>query len=76
MTSNYMVILSDGSKLNLGLGIKFEAKGIKVPGFSQKNGRFWEFSEPAVQLLVEYKVCSFESTWILWIKFSKSSNFR
>lgn len=51
-----MVLLSDKSKLNLGLGVKFEAKGLKVVGFSRKNGRFWEFSETAIQLLSDYKV--------------------
>jgi len=40
----------------LGMGIKFEAKGLKVPGYSRKNGRFWEFSEKAVKLLHEYKM--------------------
>ncbi|KAG2365948.1 hypothetical protein BDR07DRAFT_1397784 [Suillus spraguei] len=34
---------------NLGLSIKFEAKGLKA-------GRYWEFSEKAVDLIREYKV--------------------
>jgi hypothetical protein len=51
-----MIVLSDGAKINLGLGIKFEAKGTKAPGYSRKDGRFWEFSEKAVHILHEYKV--------------------
>jgi hypothetical protein len=58
ITSNFLVLLSDGSKVNLGLGIKFEGRGMKVPGYSRKNGRFWEFSRAAVQFLQAYKVCS------------------
>jgi hypothetical protein len=57
VTSNLMIILSDGSRINLGLGFKFEAKGMKVPGYSRKNGRIWEFSRTAIQSLHEYKVC-------------------
>ncbi|KAG2351087.1 hypothetical protein BDR07DRAFT_1446856 [Suillus spraguei] len=41
---------------NLGLSIKFEAKGLKVIDYSRKAGRYWEFSEKAVDLIREYKV--------------------
>jgi hypothetical protein len=51
-----MIVLSDNTKVNLGLGIKFEAKGTKAPGYSRKDGRFWEFSERAIGILNEYKV--------------------
>ena len=45
ITSNFMVITSDGQKHNLGLGLKFEAKALKVIDYSRKDGRHWEFSE-------------------------------
>ncbi|KAG2353684.1 hypothetical protein BDR07DRAFT_1431610, partial [Suillus spraguei] len=49
ITSSFMVLTSDHQKNNLGLSIKFEAKGLKA-------GRYWEFSEKAVDLICEYKV--------------------
>ena len=56
VTSSFMVF--DGkSKINLGLSLKFEAKSLKVIGYSRKNDRFWEFSEKAIALIKEYKVC-------------------
>ena len=56
ITSSFMVVCSDGNKSNLGLSIKFEAKGLKVIEYSRKNDRYWEFSEKAVELIREYKV--------------------
>ncbi|KAH8112662.1 exonuclease II [Phellopilus nigrolimitatus] len=55
ITASFMVLTADGQKNNLGLSLKFEAKSLKVIGYSRKNGRFWEFSEKAVQLIREYK---------------------
>ncbi|KAG2352576.1 hypothetical protein BDR07DRAFT_1313202 [Suillus spraguei] len=55
ITSSFMVP-SDHQKNNLGLSIKFEAKGLKVIDYSWKAGRYWEFSEKAVDLIPEYKV--------------------
>lgn len=59
ITSSFMVITSDGQKSNLGLSLKFEAKGMKVLDYSQKSasGRGWEYSEKAIQLIRNYKVC-------------------
>lgn len=55
VTSSFMVT-SGGQKVNLGLSIKFESKGLKVVGYSRKvNGRIWEFSQRAVELMDEYK---------------------
>lgn len=53
-----MVITSDGQKTNLGLSLKFEAKGMKVLDYSQKsaNGRGWEYSDKAIHLIHDYKV--------------------
>ena len=56
ITSSFMVVTSDGNKTNLGLSLKFEAKGMKVVDYSRKSGRNWEFSEKAVALIREYKV--------------------
>jgi hypothetical protein len=57
ITSNFMVLTTDSSKSNLGLSLKFEAKSLKVVDYSQKEGRFWEFSEKTIDLVREYKVC-------------------
>lgn len=51
-----MVITSDGVKNNLGLSLKFEAKALKVIDYSRKEGRNWDYSQKAVDLIKEYKV--------------------
>jgi hypothetical protein len=56
ITSSFLVITSNHQKANLGLSLKFEAKGLKVVGYSRKNDRFWEFSDKAIQLIKAYKV--------------------
>jgi 5'-3' exoribonuclease 1 len=58
ITSSFMVITSNGQKNNLGLSLKFDAKALKVIDYSRKDGRFWEFSEKAVELIRDYKVLS------------------
>ena len=58
VTSSFMVLTSDSSKHNLGLSLKFEAKSLKVIDYSRKNNRHWEFSEKAIDLIKEYKVCA------------------
>jgi 5''-3'' exonuclease len=55
ITSSFMVITSDNQKTNLGLSLKFEAKGLKVINYSRKDGRHWEFSDKAVELIRDYK---------------------
>ncbi|KAF8975312.1 exonuclease II [Cyathus striatus] len=55
ITSSFMVLTSDKQKANLGLSLKFEAKSLKVIDYSRKDGRYWEFSEKAIELLREYK---------------------
>ncbi|KAH7884247.1 exonuclease II [Phlebopus sp. FC_14] len=55
ITSSFMVLTSDNSKINLGLSLKFEAKGLKVIDYSRKNGRYWDFSEKTIDLIREYK---------------------
>ena len=56
ITSSLLVQLSDGSKTNIGLSLKFESKSMKVLGFTRRNDRGWEFSEKAAQVLERYKV--------------------
>ncbi|KIM73715.1 hypothetical protein PILCRDRAFT_80815 [Piloderma croceum F 1598] len=56
ITSSFMVITSNGQKTNIGLSLKFEAKALKVIDYSRKDGRFWEFSEKAIELIRDYKV--------------------
>lgn len=55
ITSSFGVLTSDNQQNNLGLSIKFDAKAMKVIDYSRKNGRYWEFSDKAVELLKEYK---------------------
>lgn len=52
-----MVITSDNLKVNVGLSLKFEAKSLKVIEYSRKDGTYWEYSEKAIELIREYKVC-------------------
>jgi 5'-3' exoribonuclease 1 len=47
---------SSGLSLNLGLNLKFEAKKMKVLGYSRKNEKGWEYSQKAVELLASYMV--------------------
>ncbi|CAO1627148.1 unnamed protein product [Sympodiomycopsis kandeliae] len=55
MTSSMMVDMPEGSRLNVGLNLKFEAKSQKVLGYSRKGTNGWEFSDKAIQLINEYK---------------------
>ena len=56
VTSSFMVLAADDQKINLGLSIKFEGKGMKVHNYSNKNGNVWEFSDLAIDLIRDYKV--------------------
>ncbi|GAA6034942.1 hypothetical protein JCM8097_009377 [Rhodosporidiobolus ruineniae] len=42
-------------RANVGLNLKFEAKQMKVLGYSRKTGNGWEYSSKAVDLIKEYK---------------------
>ena len=53
ITSSFSVMVDD-ERQNLGLNLKFEAKKLKVLGYSRKRGNGWEFSEKAIALLREY----------------------
>lgn len=55
ITSAFQVIV-DENKVNVGLNLKFEAKGLKVLGYSRKAASGWEFSQKAIQLLQQYMI--------------------
>lgn len=54
LTSSIMITTNDKGKLNIGLNLKFEAKSLKVLGYSRKGDGGWEFSEKAIALIKEY----------------------
>lgn len=45
---------SSGLQLNLGLNLKFEAKKMKVLGYSRRSERGWEYSPKAQELIASY----------------------
>ncbi len=51
-----MVVAKNEQKVNLGLSLKFEAKALKVADYTRKDGRHWEYSDKALELIREYKV--------------------
>jgi 5'-3' exoribonuclease 1 len=55
ITSSFSVRVGD-SRVNLGLNLKFEAKKLKVLGYSRKSGGGWEFSRAAVELIQQYMI--------------------
>ena len=53
ITSSFNV--NSGSiRINLGLNLKFEAKKLKVLGYSRKGEGGWEYSQRAIDLIVTY----------------------
>lgn len=55
ITSAFHVIVDD-VRVNLGLNLKFEAKQLKVLGYTRKSPSGWEFSSKAIQLIQQYMV--------------------
>ena len=55
LTSSFQVILDD-NRINLGLNLKFEAKKLKVLGYSRKGATGWEYSQKAVALIQQYMI--------------------
>lgn len=53
--STLMVKLGNDSKVNIGIPMKFESKGLKVLGYTRRNDRGWEYSETAAQALEKYR---------------------
>lgn len=54
ITSSFQVALED-NRINLGLNLKFEAKKLKVLGYSRKTSG-WEFSDKAIELIQQYMI--------------------
>lgn len=46
----------EGQRINLGLNLKFEAKKMKVLGYSRKSAQGWEYSQRAIELLQQYMI--------------------
>jgi 5'-3' exoribonuclease 1 len=55
LTSSFSVN-SSGLRLNLGLNLKFEAKKLKVLGYSRKGDTGWEYSQKAIDLIAQYMI--------------------
>ncbi|KAH0547780.1 hypothetical protein FGG08_000037 [Glutinoglossum americanum] len=55
ITSSFSVMV-DEQRVNLGLNLKFEAKKLKVLGYSRRGPNGWEFSQKAIDLLQQYMV--------------------
>lgn len=55
LTSSFTVNVN-GLRVNLGLDLKFEAKSLKVLGYTRRGQTGWEFSEKAVNLISEYMI--------------------
>ncbi|KAF2801589.1 uncharacterized protein BDZ99DRAFT_219638 [Mytilinidion resinicola] len=55
LTSSFSV-QSSGLRLNLGLNLKFEAKKLKVLGYSRKGDTGWEYSQKAIDLIAQYMI--------------------
>lgn len=53
--STLMVRLDNDSKVNIGIPMKFESKGLKVLGYTRRADRGWEYSELAARALERYK---------------------
>lgn len=55
ITSAFQVLLEEG-RINLGLNLKFEAKKLKVLGYSRRSDNGWEFSQKAIELIQQYMI--------------------
>ncbi|RDL36412.1 5'-3' exoribonuclease 1 [Venustampulla echinocandica] len=54
ITSSFSISALGLPRLNLGLNLKFEAKKLKVLGYSRRSANGWEFSNKAIELLSTY----------------------
>lgn len=54
ITGSFM-LKDKNSKLNVGLDMKFDARRLKVLGYTKKGPKVWEYSPLAIQLLKEYR---------------------
>jgi 5'-3' exoribonuclease 1 len=51
-----LIVLWGKRKVNIGLQLKFDSRGHKVLGYSQKTEKGWEFSSCAISIIIEYQV--------------------
>lgn len=56
ITSAFNVTAMGSMRLNLGLNLKFEAKKLKVLGYSRRGDKGWEFSDKAIELISQYMI--------------------
>lgn len=58
ITSSLMIFesASRDANVNIGLNLKFEAKSLKVLGYTRKTENGWEYSQQAMELIAEYNV--------------------
>lgn len=54
ITSTYMIVDSNNRKINVGLSLKYEGKGIKTLGYTKKVSKFWDYSDLAINMIQEY----------------------
>ena len=54
IASSFAVSALGLPRLNLGLNLKFEAKKLKVLGYSRRSENGWEFSDKAIELITTY----------------------
>jgi 5'-3' exoribonuclease 1 len=54
ITSAFSISACGLPRLNVGLNLKFEAKKLKVLGYSRRSDNGWEFSNKAIELLSTY----------------------
>lgn len=54
ITSSFTISALGLPRLNLGLNLKFESKKLKVLGYTRKSESGWEFSNKAIELLIQY----------------------
>lgn len=55
LTSSFRVRLDD-QRVDLGLNIKFDAKKLKVLGYTRRGQSGWEFSQKAINILQQYMI--------------------
>ncbi|KAF5348597.1 hypothetical protein D9756_009691 [Leucocoprinus leucothites] len=56
ITSSFFVTVGpDSIRVNIGLDLKFDGKGIKVAGYTKREGRHWQYSDKAIALVKSYQ---------------------
>lgn len=55
ISGSYMLREKNGGKVNIGLDMKFDARRLKVLGYTRKDNKFWEYSPLAIEVFKEYQ---------------------